>query len=177
MLGENIKNCRMAKGLSQEALANQCHVVRQTVSKWEKGRSVPDADMLLRLAEALDTTVNQLLGATDEPSEVADLLACAAKSERFNEQSAQRNEHRRSRRIVFAVLGVTALLLAGKELLDSIWVWHAMHAIHADASVIGGLDSSTNLYVTSGIFQIGRILFPALIAVASGIGFYQTRRK
>ena len=56
MLAENLKALRKAKGLSQEELAARLHVVRQTVSKWEKGRSVPDADLLIRLAEELDTT-------------------------------------------------------------------------------------------------------------------------
>ena len=51
MLAENLKALRKAKGLSQEELAARLHVVRQTVSKWEKGRSVPDADLLIRLAE------------------------------------------------------------------------------------------------------------------------------
>ena len=50
MLAENLKALRKAKGLSQEELAARLHVVRQTVSKWEKGRSVPDADLLIRLA-------------------------------------------------------------------------------------------------------------------------------
>ena len=53
MLAENLKALRKAKGLSQEELAARLHVVRQTVSKWEKGRSVPDADLLIRLAEEL----------------------------------------------------------------------------------------------------------------------------
>ena len=43
MLNENIRNLRKQKGLSQEELANRIHVVRQTVSKWESGLSVPDS--------------------------------------------------------------------------------------------------------------------------------------
>ena len=42
MFCENLKNIRRAKGISQELLAEQLHVVRQTVSKWENGFSVPD---------------------------------------------------------------------------------------------------------------------------------------
>ena len=56
MLSENLKHFRKAKGLSQEELAIKLHIVRQTVSKWEKGLSVPDSGMLIRLAEALDTS-------------------------------------------------------------------------------------------------------------------------
>ena len=60
MLAENLKALRKAKGLSQEELAARLHVVRQTVSKWEKGRSVPDADLLIRLAEELARIAEQL---------------------------------------------------------------------------------------------------------------------
>ena len=62
MLSENIKTRRKAKGLSQEELALRLHVVRQTISKWEQGLSVPDADLLLALSQALDTPVSDLLG-------------------------------------------------------------------------------------------------------------------
>ena len=57
MLGENIRALRKARGLSQQELAERLHVVRQTVSKWEQGLSVPDADMLVRLAECLEVSV------------------------------------------------------------------------------------------------------------------------
>ena len=53
MFGENLKMLRKQKGFSQEELAVRLHVVRQTISKWEKGLSIPDAEMLIRLAEIL----------------------------------------------------------------------------------------------------------------------------
>lgn len=62
MLNENIKAFRKAKGLSQEELAQRVHTVRQTISKWEKGYSVPDAEMLIKLADALSCEVSDLLG-------------------------------------------------------------------------------------------------------------------
>ncbi|WP_331487377.1 helix-turn-helix transcriptional regulator [Mediterraneibacter massiliensis] len=66
-----MRNLRKAKGLSQEELAIKLNVVRQTVSKWEKGLSVPDSSMLVLLAEELDTSVSVLLGETEqERSEV-----------------------------------------------------------------------------------------------------------
>ena len=61
MLNENIKRFRKAKGISQEEMAVKLNVVRQTVSKWEKGLSVPDADVLVDIASLLEVTVNQLL--------------------------------------------------------------------------------------------------------------------
>ena len=62
MLKDNIKRLRAENGLSQDDLAERVHVVRQTVSKWERGASVPDAETLAALANALDTTPNELLG-------------------------------------------------------------------------------------------------------------------
>lgn len=109
MLGETIVTLRKQKGLSQQDLADRLHVVRQTISKWEKNLSVPDADALVRLADALDVTVPQLLGApveTDAPS--ADIAAALS---RINEQLAVQNR-RRSRiwKTVAWVLGILLLL-------------------------------------------------------------------
>ena len=74
MLSENIKAIRKTKGLSQEELAVKLNVVRQTISKWEQGLSVPDSHMLISLSEALDTPVSVLLGEIVEPAEANDLL-------------------------------------------------------------------------------------------------------
>ena len=62
MIGENIKHFRKAQKISQEELAVKLNVVRQTVSKWENGLSVPDADVLVRMADLLGVSVSQLLG-------------------------------------------------------------------------------------------------------------------
>lgn len=62
MFNENLKIIRKAKGYTQEELAIKIHVVRQTISKWEKGLSVPDADMLSKLADVLEINVSELLG-------------------------------------------------------------------------------------------------------------------
>lgn len=64
MFHENLKTLRKNKGMSQEQLAVQLHVVRQTVSKWEKQLSVPDAETLVKIAEVLEVSVNDLLGET-----------------------------------------------------------------------------------------------------------------
>lgn len=100
MLNENIKTIRKNKGFTQEELATRLHVTRQTVSKWEKGLSVPDADMLCHLAEALDVSVADLLGADRVEREQMD--AVVEQLCRINEQLAIKN--RRSRRIWKAVI-------------------------------------------------------------------------
>ena len=84
MLNENIKAIRRSKGLSQQELAVKLNVVRQTVSKWEQGLSVPDADLLLALSEALETPVSTLLGETVTESEADEVKALAEKLEVSN---------------------------------------------------------------------------------------------
>ena len=75
MLSENMKALRKAKGLSQQELAIKLNVVRQTISKWEQGLSVPDSDMLISLSEVLETPVSTLLGETVTEAEVDTLKA------------------------------------------------------------------------------------------------------
>ena len=96
MLNDNIKALRKAKGLSQEELAIKLNVVRQTVSKWENGLSVPDAGMVIQIAEVLDTTVNSLLGEEIPNSEESDSInMLAAKLEVLNEQYSKQDAWRR----------------------------------------------------------------------------------
>ena len=109
MLQENIKIIRKDRGLTQEELAIRVNVVRQTVSKWEKGLSVPDAEMLQKIADVLEVSVSQLLGREEEPekdrNEVAEQLS------RINEQLAIKN--RRAKRIwtiVGVILGLWILI-------------------------------------------------------------------
>ena len=91
MLNENIKAIRKSKGLSQEELAVKLNVVRQTISKWENGSSVPDSDMLITISEVLETPVSTLLGETVTESKVDDLKAISEKLEVINLQLAKRN--------------------------------------------------------------------------------------
>lgn len=89
MLHENIKIIRKAKGLSQEELAVKLNVVRQTISKWEQGLSVPDSDMLISISEALETPVSTLLGETVASIKPDSLNAISQKLEVINLQLAQ----------------------------------------------------------------------------------------
>lgn len=95
MLKENIKAIRKSKGFSQQELAVKLNIVRQTVSKWEQGLSVPDADLLISLSEALETPVSTLLGETVIETEVDTLKAISEKLEVINMQLAQRKNTRR----------------------------------------------------------------------------------
>lgn len=93
MIHENIRAARKAKGISQEELAVRLNVVRQTVSKWEHGLSVPDADVLIQLAHLLDVPVSQLLGVDSQEGTGQDL---AGQLVRLNEELA---EHTRQERL------------------------------------------------------------------------------
>ena len=107
MFGENLKILRKRRGFSQEELAARLHVVRQTISKWEKNLSVPDSDTLIRLAEILEVSVSELLGAKIENENVTS--DAAEQLSRINEQLAIKN--RRSRRIWKAVAIILMIIV------------------------------------------------------------------
>lgn len=115
MLNETIKNARKAKGMSQEEMAVQLNVVRQTVSKWETGLSVPDADELLRISALLDVSVNDLLGLS-RPNDAAEDLA--GELARVNEQLAAKKQEENlcrqanKKRGLILLLTFAALLIA-----------------------------------------------------------------
>ena len=113
MFADNLKTLRRARGLSQEELAGRLHVTRQTISKWENALSVPDAELLLRLAEELEVPVSRLLGGPVEEEPAPDQVA--AHLAELNRLLAQRN--RRSRRIWRVVAGVLIGLAAATVLL------------------------------------------------------------
>ena len=110
MLSENIKAFRRSKGLSQEELALKLNVVRQTVSKWEQGLSVPDSDLLIKLSEALEVPVSTLLGETVNESRADDIKKLSEKLEVINLQLARRKESRRKAlHIVFIAIAAATL--------------------------------------------------------------------
>ena len=110
MLSENIKAIRKSKGLSQQELAVKLNVVRQTVSKWEQGLSVPDSDMLISISEVLEIPVSTLLGENVIEAEVDSLKAISEKLEVINLQLAQRKTTRR-KMIRWLLISVCAVIV------------------------------------------------------------------
>lgn len=110
MIGEQIKAARKAKGVSQEELAVRLGVVRQTVSKWENGMSVPDADVLIQIAELLDVPVSQLLGIEPESGSVQDM---AGELARLNKELAAKIQKEKLRAELDKKRGVILLLSFG----------------------------------------------------------------
>ena len=111
MLNENIKNFRKQKGISQEELAIRLNVVRQTVSKWENGLSVPDSALLISLADELDTTVCALLGETVDESDADKLTVISEKLEAINLQLARKSANRK-RYIRIALIILCTIIVA-----------------------------------------------------------------
>lgn len=177
MLGENLKRLRMNKGLSQEELAIKLNVVRQTVSKWEKGLSVPDSEMLILIADELDTTVNALLG-TAEEAEVSELKAIAEKLELVNRQLAEKNERNRkiwhTLFIIIAAIAIVSLIIGITSFTHLIAV---NESIRNDISIIGGADGPTVIYLAKTHVDIGYFILCLIIAVAAGVGIYKTKKR
>lgn len=112
MLKDTIKKLRIQQGLSQDELAERVHVVRQTVSKWERGTSVPDADSLMALARALGVSAAELLGesamAEKEPRDLA--WKTSLLDERVTSESQRLDRLVRS--LKWALIGAAAMALA-----------------------------------------------------------------
>ena len=121
MLNENIKAIRKSKGLSQQDLAVKLNVVRQTVSKWEQGLSVPDSDMLISISEALETPVSTLLGETVIETEADKIKAISEKLEVINWQLAQRKNTRRKiiLWLLISLCAVIVIVFAALVILNS----------------------------------------------------------
>ena len=111
MLKDNLKTLRKNKGLSQEELSIKLHVVRQTVSKWESGLSVPDAEMLITISEIFETPVNEILGESIEEKEKNDLKVISEKLEVINEQLSMYQKQKRKRIVNFLIIADVCLIL------------------------------------------------------------------
>ena len=138
MLSDNIKNLRKQKGYTQETLAQALNIVRQTVSKWEKGYSVPDADMLEKLAEVFEVPVADLLGSPSEPVEqTSELERISAQLAVLNDQMAREiGRRKRNRKIgCIVALSVLALMLIGLVL-----IFHSFGVEFGIRSGLGGDD-------------------------------------
>lgn len=109
MFHENLRTLRKEKGFSQEELASKLNVVRQTVSKWEKAQSVPDAEMLVKIADILEVPVSTLLGEKIEPS--ADTNLIAQQLSRLNAQLAEKSMLSRRRWNIVKWILISIVLL------------------------------------------------------------------
>jgi len=182
MLNENIKTLRKARGLSQEELAIRLNVVRQTVSKWEQGLSVPDAGMVIQIAEALDTTVSVLLGSEVPQPEDSDFLkVLAAKLEVLTMEYSRQNEPRRK---IWRVVLYAVLIISTASLLRYLLIFAASLQIRimaassaANVTVIHPSDADESASLLFWLSALTPFLFSALMAAVSVIGLRRTWKK
>jgi len=170
MLQENLKILRTRKGLSQEELADRLNVVRQTVSKWEKGLSVPDSEMLIRIAEVFEVSVGELLGETIMPeTEKSELQQLSDKLEHLNAMMAERNARSKTLMKIAAICMIVAASVTALVQLVPLVAMSIMVKQHVGSiGVIGGADGPTSIFITGpdwGGTVIGLLLFAALLAV------------
>ena len=111
MLKDNLKTLRKNKGLSQEELSVKLNVVRQTVSKWELGLSVPDAEMLISISEVFETPVSKILGENIGEKEKNDIKVISEKLEVINEQLSMKQKQKRKRTIKFLIIMDMCIIL------------------------------------------------------------------
>ena len=112
MLKDNLKTLRKNKGLSQEELSIKLNVVRQTISKWESGLSVPDAEMLITISEIFETPISEILGESIVEKEKNDLKVISEKLEVINEQLSMKQKQKRKRIInSLIIIDVSIILL------------------------------------------------------------------
>ena len=168
MLNENIKAIRKSKGLSQQELAVKLNVVRQTVSKWEQGLSVPDSDMLISISEVLETPVSTLLGENVIESKVDDLKAISAKLEVINLQLAQRKITRK-RILHWLLISLCVVIVAVFAILWTL-----------ESSYLGWDYSNPETAVLGVAFHSFEWLFvrvAPIILIGAIIGIFLTRKK
>ena len=168
MLNENIKAIRKSKGLSQEELAIKLNVVRQTISKWEQGLSVPDSDMLISISEALETPVSTLLGETVTEPESDELKVISEKLEVINLQLAQRKAARRRmlHGLFISLCAVIVIIAAALIVLNSPY--------------LGWDYSDPETAVAGTAFHAFEWLFVRLapiIFIGAIVGIFLTRKK
>lgn len=146
MFQENLKELRKKKGFSQQELAIRLNVVRQTISKWEKGLSVPDADTLIKMAEIFEVSVNELLGAELEGKDEEKRNVIAEQLVRINEQLAIKNNRWRK---IWRTMGIVLLVCFIFWMLANI-----LYFVNDDISEseeITKLETMENFYVEKNV--------------------------
>ncbi len=168
MLKENIKSIRKSRGLSQEELAIKLNVVRQTISKWEQGLSVPDSEMLISISEVLETPVSTLLGENISEPKVDDLKAISEKLEIINLQLSQRKNAKRKmiRWTLISLCAIIVIIFISLILLNSPYLnWDYNDPENA---VLG---------VAFHSFEWLFIRIAPIILIVSSIGIVLTQKK
>ncbi len=183
MISQNIKVARMKAGLSQEELAQRLHVVRQTVSKWERDLSVPDAQMLIELAEVLGVTVSDLLGQQAQGEDGQDLAEKLALVNAELAQQQQENRRQKSylrKRDLILFLAFFALFIAlgvHNEILATIGIFvcalGGVFVLYRNLSLMTNTEQESELKTFR---QTSMFVITLLVLIATGIILVETGR-
>lgn len=168
MLSENIKTIRKSKGLSQQELAVKLNVVRQTVSKWEQGLSVPDSDLLIALSEALETPVSTLLGENVAEAEADTVKVLSEKLEIINLQFARRTAMRKAF-LHWSLIALCAVIVVISTAL-----------VVVNSPYLGWDFRDPETAVVGTVFHAFEWLFVRLapiVLLAALVGIFMTRKK
>lgn len=168
MLNENIKSIRKSKGLTQEELSIKLNVVRQTVSKWENGLSVPDSEMLISISQVLDTPVSTLLGETVKETPIDSIKAISEKLEIINIQFSERRNLRR-RTVHWLLISVCAIIITAFSVLSFInSPYLSWDYSNPETAVFG-----VNFHIAEWLFvRVSPFIFIGVI-----IGIIKTRKR
>ena len=166
MLSKNIQSIRKSKGLSQQELAIQLNVVRQTISKWEQGLSVPDSDMLISISEVLEVPVSTLLGETVVETKVDDLLS--EKLEIINLQLAQKKIARRKimQGLLIALCSIIVIISAALIALNSPYL--SLNYNDPETAVFGA-----GFHIFEWLF----VRLAPIVLIGAIAGIFLTRKK
>ena len=177
MLSENIKKLRKEKGLSQDELAEKLNIVRQTVSKWENGLSVPDSEMLILIARELDTTVSVLLDEAVKSDEASELKLLSEKLDAINKQITVQNAARRKNRLIAFIISFTVsffILICG---FIRYVLFFNPFTESASIAIIGGADGPTEITVSDKIYNLPFLIIMLILAVIFALGIYKNRNS
>lgn len=181
MINENIKHFRKAKRMSQEEMAVRLNVVRQTVSKWENGLSVPDADIVIHMAELFEVSVSQLLGvdvankSNEDISEELAKLNEQLTKKNLREQLLQQTNRKRGVIISFSIAAMLTALIIKNEIVSLILVGICMLAsvviLYRNLALLTSVTTDdlktgvlrTTTIFNSAVFTVG-IIFAVLVA-------------
>lgn len=168
MLSKNIKTLRKSKGLSQDELALKLNVVRQTISKWENGLSVPDSEMLISLSEVFETPVSILLGEDIAETEANDLKVISEKLEVLNLQLSKQKESKKNILcyLFILILVISFIILFTLFTINSPYLnWNYTHP---ETAFMG---------ISFHIFEWAFIRLAPILIVGAALGIYLMRRN
>lgn len=168
MLNENIKVARKSKGLSQKELAIKLNVVRQTISKWEQGLSVPDSDMLVSISNMLEIPVSTLLGETMPEEKVDDLKVISEKLEVINLQLARKSVMRRKviHWLLISLCAIVVIIIFGLIIQNSPYL--GWNYFDPETAILG---------VAYHTFEWLFVRLAPIILILAIIGVFLTRKK